>query len=281
MKTINVVFLCESITTRQDLFVTFGNSHGIFDQKKLSGYTKLGRIPGKTLKGWLRHGMEKLLLKMGISICHPLPANTITNERNKKYYKEDMAIGYHPRGECEKQGGCPIYNMFGDLDKPSNLIVPSVYFYPSVGGGTMAANINKIFGSVGRGRIEIDHESPRKRSNSFQTYMSNETIVGTYIEAPWNLVIREDNELHEILILKTLEYLFEKNTNSDMTFMVGGQRTAGCGRAVAVKLNDSGNYLIKNRNSLGIKQEKVELINGKFDDFMKELKKKFPIKAVK
>ena len=277
MKVINTVFICGSLTTRQDLFVTFGNSHGIFDQRKLSGFTKLGRFSGKTLRGWLRHGMEKLLLQNGITVCHPLPANTITNTRNKDYYKKDLALGYHGRGECQKDGGCPIYHIFGDLDYPSNIIVPSIYFYPSSGGGTMATNFQKIFGLIGKGRIEIDHESPRKRSDSHQTYMSLETIVGTFIEAPWNIVIRDGNELHQILILKTLEFLFEKNKKFDMDFMVGGQRTAGCGNAIAVKVSDNGNYLVKNRNSIGVASEEAELISQKFKNFVDELKKKFPI----
>ncbi|MFX0133508.1 MAG: hypothetical protein ACFFDN_07690, partial [Candidatus Hodarchaeota archaeon] len=157
------------------------------------------------------------------------------------------------------------------------IIVPSIYFYPSSGGGTMASNFQKIFGLIGKGRIEIDHQSPRKRADSHQTYMSTETIVGTFIEAPWNIVIRDGNELHQILILKTLEFLFEKNKKFDIDFMVGGERTAGCGSAIAVKVSEGGNYLVKNRNSIGVASEEAELISQKFDKYVDELKKKFPI----
>ncbi len=281
MKKIEVIFICGSFTSRQDLFVTFGNSHGILDQRKLSGFTKLGRISGKTLRGWLRHGLEKLLLLNDVSVCHPLPSNTIVNERNKKYYKEDLAVGYHPRGECKDQGGCPVYNMFGDLDKPSNLIVTPIYFYPSSGGGTSANNLNKITSAIGKGRIEIDHASPRKRSDTHQTYMSTETIVGSYIEAPWTLVIRKDDELHEVLIWKTLEFLFKKNEEWDFDFLIGGDRTAGCGQARAVIVNDGGKYLTKKCNEVGIPIDEVELLNGKFEKMVEMLKMTFPIKTPK
>ena len=247
----------------------------------LSGFTKLGRISGKTLRGWLRHAMEKLLLKNGVSVCHPLPANTVTNERNKKYYEDDALLGYHPRGACKKQGGCPVYHIFGDLDKPSNIIVSPIYFYPSLGGGTLSKNFQKITGQIGLGRVEIDRESPRKRSDTFQTYMSQETIMGTYINAPWTIIIRNDDEFHEVLIFKTLEFLFEKNQNWDFDFMIGGQRTAGCGKANVVRVNSNNNFLTKNRNIIGITQEEAELISEKFNKYIAELKENFPIKSIK
>lgn len=223
--------------------------------------------------------MEKLLIENGISICHPLPKNTITNERNKKYYENDLKLGYHPRGQCEDKGGCPVYQIWGDLDKPSNLIVPSVYFYPSAGGGTLTSNLNKILGTMGKGRVEITHNSPRERDSTHQTYMTTETIIGSCIESPFNLVLREDNELHEVLIYKTLEFLYEKNTNLDFKFRLGGKRTSGYGIAFVVRVNDKGNYLIKNRNCIGIEESESQSINEKFEKYIVDLTENFPIQG--
>ena len=107
--------------------------------------------------------------------------------------------------------------------------------------------------------------------------MTGETIVGSIIEAPFNLILREDNELHEILIYKTLEFLFEKNTHSEFTFLIGGKRSSGYGRAVAVKINEKGKYLVKNRNSLGIEKDEADLIDNRFNQLIMELQEKFPI----
>ena len=63
MKVLNCTFLGESITTRNDMFVRFAKSQGIEDQKKLSNFVKLGRIPSESLRGWLRNGMEHILLE--------------------------------------------------------------------------------------------------------------------------------------------------------------------------------------------------------------------------
>jgi hypothetical protein len=167
--------------------------------------------------------------------------------------------------------------MFGDLNKPSNLIVTPIYFYPSTGGGTSAGNLNKITNTIGKGRLEIDHASPRKRSDTHQTYMSTETIVGSYIEAPWTLIIRDGGELYEILLWKTLEFLFEKNEGWDFDFLIGGDRTAGCGQARAVLVNDNGNYLQNKRNKIGVSIDAASLIEEKFQKYVVELKKQFPI----
>ena len=221
--------------------------------------------------------MEKLLLENGISICHPMPANTITSDRNKEAYEKDLELNYHPRGSCKNDGGCIIYKLFGDLGVPGKLIIPSVYFYPANSGSSNTKNQQKIFGSVGTGRLEISRNSPRARNDSTQPFMTTESIVGVMIEAPFNIVLRDDSEQLKALILKTLEYLFEKVSKSDYPFLLGGNRGFGYGRAVAVFLNNSGNYLIRDRNCLGIKNEKVEEINQKFEELIEKEKGKFPI----
>jgi len=279
MKVIQTTFLGESVTTRSNIFVRFARSQGIADQKKLSNFIKLGRIPSESLKGWLRNAFEYVLLKHGISVCHPLPANTITADRNKEAYKKDLELGYHPRGDCKSEGGCLLLRLFGDLDLPGNLIVPSVYFYPA-NGGAITKNHSKLFGTIGTGRLELTNDSPRVRHNGHQPYLTTETTIGTTIQAPLKLILRENDESQEIVLLKTLEFLHKKLTgdNYEFKFMLAGKRTRGYGRAALVFLNESGNYVTKSRNVLGIKNDEAEIINKKFKKIIRDERDLFPIK---
>ena len=131
MKKLRLLFICDEVTTRSDIFVRFNNSKGIEDQRKLSNYTKLGRIPATSIRGWIRHSMESLLIENGISVCHPLNEISVTADKTKAEYQNDLQKGYHSRGSCKKSGGCLLYNLFGDLNNISKIIIPSVYFYPA------------------------------------------------------------------------------------------------------------------------------------------------------
>mgnify|MGYP005629106875 CR=1 FL=1 len=207
------------------------------DRRQMSPYAKVGRIAGQTLRGWLRHAMEKLLISNGVSVCHPLSRISATSDRNKDYFKEDIKQGYHSRGECAENGGCLIYQLFGDLDVPGNLIVPSAYFYPTTSGnGAATTEINKIFGTIGGGRVEITHCSPRARAHTHQTYMAMDMIVGVMIKAPVNLVLIQANRTHEVVLLKTLEFLKSMNQEYEYSYLLGGMRTAGYGRAALLPL---------------------------------------------
>jgi len=279
---LQLAFIAESICTRTDILVRFNRSQGIEDQKKLSAFTKLGRIPAESIRGWLRHGMEKLLLSFGLSTCHPLPSNTMTSDRNKEVFKDDLSIHYHPRGQCKDKGDCLVYAIFGDLAKPSNLIVPSAYFYPTGNGNsTVTGDHQKLFGNMGSGRIENSRSSPRARNGTHIPFMSSETPAAVMVKAPFTLILREDNEDHRILLLKTLEFLLEHATEFDFDHLLGGKRTSGYGRAVIVKLNKSGNYLTKGRNVLGVKQEEWDEINAKFNDLVAREMLKFPTNGLK
>jgi len=259
------------------MFVRYNRSQGIEDQKKLSNFVKLGRIPSESIRGWIRHGMEKLLLKLGVSVCHPLPSNTMTSDRNKEVFANDLTLHYHARGECKEKGGCIIYNMFGDLNKPGNLIVPSGYFYPTSNGiSTITNEHQKIFGSIGTGRLEISRNSPRARKDTHIPFMSSETQVGTMIKAPYTLILRKNDNEQEALLIKTLEFLHENATNYNFDHLLGGKRTTGYGRVVIVKLNKSGNYLTKGRNTIGINLDEAAEINKTFNALIEKEYLKFP-----
>ena len=279
MQVIHTTFLAESITTRSNIFVKFGKSQGIEDQKTLSSFTKLGRVNSESIKGWLRYNLEQMLLEYGVSPCHCLPRNVMTAERNKIAYEKDLALGYHERASCVDKGKCLVLKLYGTLDMPGNLIIPSCYYYPA-NNGAITKNHNKLFGSIGIGRTEIVNSSPRVRHNGHQPYLTTEKIVGTAIQAPLKLILRKKDEKQHVLLIKLLEYIHGKLTGDNYSFenMLGGGRTNGHGRCVLVFLNESGNYITKNRNVLGMKKEKAEEINKKFKEIIKEEREKFPIK---
>ena len=278
MKIINTVFLAESVTTRSNLLVMITHPKNEADRKKQAPFSKLGRIGGQTLRGWVRHAMEKLLLQHGVSVCHPLSEISITADRNKDYFQNDIALGYHPRGACRAEGGCPIYRMFGDLDYPGNLMVSSVYFYPTTSGnGTVTKNINKLFGGVGSGRLEVINNSPRCRSKSHQVYLTVENLVGVMIEAPLKLIFREPDRDQEVLLLKTLEFLKIKAQQNEFEFLLGGMRTSGYGKGAILPIKPKKTR--KTRNKSLLSEEDTEVVSPK-DEIPKTYTIQFKLKAV-
>ena len=238
---IQATLLCESFTNRSNILVMINHAKNERDRKLTSPYAKVGRVSGHTIRGWLRHAMEKLLIESGVSVCHPLPRISVSggnsSKRNREYFTRDLALGYHARGECADQGGCLIYQIFGDLSVPGNLIVPSAYFYPTTtGNGTATKELNMLFGSVGGGRVEIAHCSPRARAQSHQTYMSIETVVGVMIKAPLNLILVEANPEHQVVIQKAMEFLKVMNQEYQYDFLLGGMRGQGYGRAAILPM---------------------------------------------
>ena len=262
-KVIETAFLGESVTNRSNALVMFTHAKNESERKKQSPFTKVGRIGGQTIKGWIRHAMAKLLISRGVSACHPLLGSSVTSDRNKEYFKSDLAIGYHPRGECKSEGGCIMYHMFGDLDVPANLMVTSVYFYPSTTGNSSATkNINRAFGSVGSGRCEMIKSSPRCQSSTHQTYMSIEHVAGVMIEAPFKLVLRNSNPDQEVVLRKTLQFLNDMVGNEEFDFLLGGMRTAGYGRAKVLPLVPKKRRRASNTNAQEPDEEPAESEGG-------------------
>ncbi|MHA1650101.1 MAG: hypothetical protein ACTSYB_07890 [Candidatus Helarchaeota archaeon] len=221
--------------------------------------------------------MEKLLLQHGVSVCHPLSTISITADRNKDYFKNDLALGYHPRGECKAEGGCPIYRLFGDLDCAGNLMVSSVYFYPTTSGnGTITKNINKLFAGVGSGRLEVINNSPRCRSRSHQVYLTVEHLAGVMIEAPFKLILRNPDRDQEVLLLKTLEFLKIKVQQNEFDFMLGGMRTAGYGKGAILPIKPK--KARKSRNKSLISGEDTEVVPPK-EEIPKTYTIQFKLKA--
>ena len=257
IKVIDAVFLAESVTTRSNVLVMINQAKNELERKKMSPYAKLGRVSGQSIRGWLRHALEKLLLQNGVSVCHPLLKVSVTADRNKEYYQRDLALGYHARGECKATGGCLVHQMFGDLDLPGNLVVPSILFFPTTtGDGSATKNVNKLFGTVGGGRLEVVHNSPRCRSQTHQVYMAIETLAGVMIEAPVKLVLRTPNKNHEIVLLKALEYLKTMVQGCDFDYLLGGMRTSGYGKAAILPLETK---KPKRKNKSLIPEEEAEV----------------------
>ncbi len=138
---------------------------------------------------------------------------------------------------CQAQGRCLVYQMFGDLDRPANLMIKSVYFYPSnSGNGSATTDLNKAFASVGSGRLEMINSSPRCQTETHQVFMTIEHISGVAIEAPLKFTLRNPNLDQEVALLKTLEFLNTMVQNENFDFLLGGMRTQGYGRAKVLPL---------------------------------------------
>ena len=84
--------------------------------------------------------------------------------------------------------------------------------------------------------MEMINSSPRCQSDTHQVYMTIEHVSGVAIEAPLKFILREDNPDHETVLLKTLRFLNEMVQNEEFDFLLGGMRTQGYGRAVALPL---------------------------------------------
>ncbi len=236
-KCIETTFLAKAVTNRNNPLVMIPVAKNERDRKQTSPFAKLGFISGTTLRGWLRHAIEKLLLEHEVSVCHNIPDDSVTAARNKIYYKEDHTLGYHSWGSCNPNGGCLIYQLFGFRDVPGNLLVPSILYYPTTtGNGSATTNINKAFGGIGQGRVDGVRNSPRARKNSHQTYLSIEYLAGIAIEAPFKLILHEANEDHETLIRMGLHYLNEMIQADEFDFLLGGMRNQGFGKATALPM---------------------------------------------
>jgi hypothetical protein len=300
MRVINYEFLGESVTTRSNNLVMIAKAKNEVDRKKQSPFAKLGRIGGQSIRGWLRHAVEKLLLQNGVSICHPLNTISVTADRTRSHYQEDLAAGYHSRGDCKTAGGCLIYNLFGDLEQPGNLIVQSVYFFPTMSGDSTATkNINKFFNSMGSGRVEVVNNSPRCRTQTHIAFMTIEHLAGVMIEAPFKLILRQPNPSHEVIIAKALEFLNSMVKEYQFDFLLGGMRSAGYGRAALLPIepktarkrnkNASSEEEMEDQENIeeeakgckiqfNMKKEDMENLENEFQKIIASEVEKFPIK---
>jgi len=267
-KFIETTFLAKAVTNRNNPLVMIPVAKNERDRKQTSPFAKLGFISGTTLRGWLRHALEKLLLGHGVSVCHNIPDDSVTAARNKEYYKEDHTLGYHSWGSCAAEGGCLIFQLFGFRDVPGNLLVPAILYYPTTtGNGSATTNINKVFGGVGQGRVDGVRNSPRARKNTHQTYLSVETLAGIAIEAPLIFVLHEANEDHETLIRMGLHYLNEMIQANEFDFLLGGMRNQGFGMATALpmvakkkrKSSKNQETLVEEKDSSDEKSAKLEI----------------------
>jgi hypothetical protein len=141
-----------------------------------------------------------------------------------------------------------VYQMFGDLDRPANLMIKSVYFYPSTSGnGSATTDLNKAFASVGSGRLEVINSSPRCQTETHQVFMTIEHVTGVAIEAPLKFTLRTPNPDQEVVLMKTLDFLNTMVQNEDFDFLLGGMRTQGYGRAKVLPLKPKKTPKVKAR----------------------------------
>lgn len=300
MKVLECMFLAKAVSNRSINLVMINAPKNDADRKKMTPYAKVGRLGGQSIRGWIRFGLERLLIENGVSPCHPLAENSITGSRNKEYFKEDSSAGYHPRASCASNGngGCLVFKLFGHLNAPGNLLTSGVFFYPTTtGNGTATKDINRFFGDVGSGRVDIIQSSPRKRKGSHQVYLTTQTLVATMVRAPLKLVFHTPDPNQEIVVLKTLDYINQKVKDCEYDFLFAGLRNQGYGFAGIVPIIEKKSKKNKVKDSqdesddeasssenhkLQFKRTKKEAseLNAEFARIMEEERKKFPLKEV-
>ncbi len=96
-----------------------------FTDSKLGCLAMLGIIPGSSLRGWLRAGINKLLIANGVRGVHPLMKINISS-KNKQLFDQDLRMGYVPR-DADGVEEHPVFQLFGTLGRPGNLSVSPVY----------------------------------------------------------------------------------------------------------------------------------------------------------
>jgi len=137
-------------------------------------------------------------------------------------------------------------------------------------------NINKLFGGVGSGRLEVINNSPRCRSQTHQVYLTVENLAGVMIEAPLKLILREPDRDQEVLLLKTLEFLKIKAQQNEFEFLLGGMRTSGYGKGAILPIKPKKTR--KTRNKSLLSEEDTEIMSPK-DENLKTYTIQFKLKA--
>ncbi|MHA2298263.1 MAG: hypothetical protein ACXAEU_04970 [Candidatus Hodarchaeales archaeon] len=242
-----------------------------FTNSKLGSLAMLGTIPGSSIRGWLRAGINKLLIASGIKGVHPLMKISISS-RNKDLFEKDLKMGYIPRDARDVEQH-PVFLMFGTLGQPGNLSVSPVYFYPTMGAGAFKT-FNDLFNNrIGTGIVETGFNSPASQSDSSQRFMKTEMLRFRMIQAPVQFKFWKINPIHEALLVMGIDYLNQKNEQREFDFLLGGNRRNGAGE-VRLRLSET----MRNKsNSTGLDKETFANHQQVFEKLVEDLQETFAI----
>jgi hypothetical protein len=242
-----------------------------FSDSKLGNLAMLGSIPGSSIRGWLRAGINKLLIQNGIKGVHPLMEVSIS-AKNKTLFSKDLHIGYIPRDSTEIKHH-PVFHLFGTLGKPGNIAISPVYFYPTTAASGFR-DFNELFDNrIGTGFVETGFNAPTCQHDTSQKFLKTENLRFNMIKAPIYFTFWSPNLVHEALLVKGIEFLNLKNSQQEFEFLFGGNRRNGAGE-VRIRLSEN---MRSKSNNTGL--NKVDFIKYEkiFTDAVVQLKKVFPL----
>lgn len=182
-----------------------------------------GIIPAFSLSGWLRHGMEKVVQEHGGTACHPGEANA--NFRKDGVYARDLDAGYHPKGNClEEDGhGCVILDLFGGFEnRPGKVMRRPIKFSP------VRSSMDYTRGQAEGHYRRLNRNIVSRNSEDGREPLRNvELDAVANLDGTWNLSFREVKPEFLALLVESLEYLNEHQT--DFMHQLGGARNFGGG----------------------------------------------------
>ncbi|MHA2296899.1 MAG: hypothetical protein ACXAEU_11545 [Candidatus Hodarchaeales archaeon] len=268
----NGKFYAMSVSVNSQPLVYAKRSTGSeFTDSKLGSLAMLGTVPGSTIRGWLRAGINKLLIAKGIKGVHPLMKISISS-KNKQLFDQDLQMGYIPRDAADVEKH-PVFQLFGTLGQPGNLGVSPVYFYPTSGAGAFKI-FNDLFNDrIGTGIVETGFNSPACQRDSSQRFLKTESLRFRMIQAPIQFRFWKNNPIHETLLVMGIDYLNQKNGEQKFDFLLGGNRRNGSGE-VRVRLSD--NLRCKSNNT-GLDKETFEKYQERFEKLVKDLRENFEL----
>lgn len=186
-----------------------------FPQNTISGI-----IPSFSLSGWLRHGMETVLINKGITVCHP--GESSANFQRAEVYERDLDSGYHEKGDCENNP-CLIANIYGGFEnQPGILMRKPIRFTPvrshaDFNNGEAEAHYRRLTRQV----------TSRNQNDNRVPFRSAEIDALANLDGTWKLVYRNTKKPYIGLLVETATYLNENKEN--FMHQLGGSKNFGGG----------------------------------------------------
>lgn len=192
-----------------------------------------GIIPSFTLSGWLRHGMEAVVIDRGGTVCHP--GEPSANYVRESEYERDLQDGYHEKGSCiDEDGsddGCIVFDLFGGFGgAPGKFMRRPIRFSPIRSSidytrGQAEGHYRRVSRSV-VSRNPADHRTPLR-------FVELDAIGN--LDGCWHLHFRELKPEFLGLLCEAVEFLNAHNT--DYIHQLGGARNFGAGIVDSSQLN--------------------------------------------
>jgi CRISPR/Cas system CSM-associated protein Csm3 (group 7 of RAMP superfamily) len=272
-ESIEAYFYALSLTVNYQPHIYTKRSPGSeFTAPKMGGTAMVGIIPGSTIRGWLRSGINNLLIDHGIMGIHPMSKISIS-KNNDELFDQDLRAGYFPRDEqgLEKH---PVYQLFGDIGRMGNLGVSSVYFYPTETGTPIKKLKAAFTDRIGSGFIELGFHAPSSTSDSSKKFLKTELLRFRMVQAPIIFDFWKKKVSHRTLVLMALDYLNRKVQQRNFNFLMGGERRNGSGE-VRIQVTDK--FDKRSNNTLGLNKSQFETLEKDFDELTKQLVEYYPI----